>query len=83
MFAPGRVTIPSTALYGATSVTHVTIPAGVTTISKAAFYNFISLEQITFGGTQAEWGAITKLYDWKANVPASCVVKCTDGEVAI
>ncbi len=83
VFAPGRVTIPSTALYGANSVTHVTIPAGVTTISNAAFYNCTSLEQITFGGTKAEWGAITKLYDWKTNVPTSCVVKCSDGEVAI
>ena len=83
VFAAGRTTIPGLALYGANAVTHVTVPAGVTTISNNAFYKCTSLEQITFGGTKAEWGAITKMSSWKTDVPTTCIVKCTDGDIEI
>ena len=83
VFAPGRTSIPSGSLDGADLVTHVTVPASVTTISNNAFNNCKKLEQITFGGTQAQWNAITKQNNWKANVPDTCIVKCSDGDIAI
>ena len=83
VFAAGRTTIPGLALYGANAVTHVTVPAGVTTISNNAFFKCTSLEQITFGGTKAEWGAITKMSSWNTDVPTTCIVKCSDGDIAI
>ncbi|MGN0162784.1 MAG: leucine-rich repeat protein [Candidatus Ornithomonoglobus sp.] len=37
------------------SVSYLWLPAGVKTIGKYAFYNFESLEQVHFGGSEAEW----------------------------
>jgi hypothetical protein len=63
-------------------LTSVTIPASVTSIGGRAFEDCTSLSNITFQGTKAQWGKISKDYRWIYNSSAT-VVHCTDGDVPI
>ena len=41
------------------------------------------LDKIYYGGTVEQWNLITKATDWKLNIPSTCVVRCTDGDIPI
>ena len=60
----GVTTIGDYAFSGCTSLTSVTIGNLVTSIGNSAFYNCTSLTTINYTGTEAEWNAISKGYDW-------------------
>ncbi len=62
---PNSVTsIGDRAFYYCTSLTSVVIPDSVTSIGNYAFYYCRSLTSIKYRGTQAEWNAISKGYNW-------------------
>ena len=80
---PNSVTsIGNYAFFDCTGLTSITIGNGVTSIGDYAFYGCTSLTNIKFNGTIAQWNAISKVDNWKNNVPATEVV-CTDGKVSI
>ena len=78
----GVTSIGGYAFKGCTGLKSVTIPDSVTSISYSAFRDCTGLTSIKFNGTIEQWNAISKVYDWKYNVPATQVV-CTDGKVSI
>ena len=81
---PDSVTsIGELAFYGCSGLTSVTIPNSVTSIGDGEFYNCSGLKNITYKGTIAEWEKITKGYLWKDNVPTTCLIHCTDGDIKI
>ena len=61
---------------------NVTLENTLTRISFRVFEN-AALESITFKGTIAEFEAIPKDADWKAGVPGTVTVHCTDGDLSI
>lgn len=66
--------------YGLTSIT---IPKSVKSIVNFAFYYCFNLQEITFKGTIEEWNAINKGSAWNSDVPSSCVIHCSDGDITI
>ena len=78
---PANVTsIGGSAFCGCTSLYSVHIGAGVKTIGISAFKGCTSLSTITYDGTVAEWGAITKGADWNNGLGGGhYVVECNDG----
>lgn len=81
---PNSVTsIGNSAFAYCSSLTSITIPDGVTIIGMGAFQDCRSLSSITYNGTKTRWNAITKGTIWKLGVPTSCIVHCTDGDMAI
>ena len=60
------------------SLTSISIPTGVTRIGDYAFEDCSSLTSITYGGTKAQWKAITF---WNYNT-GNYTVTCTDGTVS-
>ena len=78
---PNSVTsIGESAFLDCESLTSVTIPNSVTSIKSAAFYGCRMLSSIRFGGTTAQWSAISKDFNWNESVPAAEVI-CSDGIV--
>ena len=81
---PDRVTsIGQCAFEGCTGLTSITIPDRVTSIGQCAFEGCTGLANIKFNGTIAQWRAISTGERWKQNVPSTCKVVCTDGEIPI
>ena len=79
----GVTSIGSSTFYNCTGLTSVTIGNGVTSIGERAFYNCTGLTNIKFNGTIAQWNAVSKGNYWKLDVPRTCKVVCTDGEIPI
>ena len=84
------VTIPNSvisigdyAFYGCTGLTSVIIGESVKGIGDYAVSGCRSLTSITFNGTIKQWETIGKDYKWNYNVPASCIVYCSDGKLKI
>ena len=71
------------AFKGCTGLTSVTIGNGVKSIGSEAFNGCRRLTSITFNGTRAQWNAVSKGNYWKLDVPRTCKVVCTDGEIPI
>ncbi len=71
-----------------TSMTRIYIPASVTAIDAGAFNDCAALADIDFGGTMAQWGAVTKGYkdmfgnivNWNNN-SGNYTIHCTDGDI--
>ena len=79
---PDSVTsIGNWAFDGCSSLTSIVIPDSVTSIGDVAFYNCSSLTSIQFGGTAAQWSAISFSSSWNNNT-GSYTVTCTDGTIA-
>ena len=62
------------------SLSSIVIPESVTSIGYYAFRGCTSITSINFGGTKAQWNAITKDYDWDLNT-GDYTVYCTDAEI--
>ena len=81
---PDSVTsIGNSAFAGCIELTSVTIPNSVTSIDNDAFFGCSRLKSIIFNGTIAQWNAVSKGNYWKLDVPRTCKVVCTDGEIPI
>ena len=81
---PDSVTsIGDYAFYECSGLTSVIIPDSVISIGYEAFYWCIGLSEIRFNGTISRWNAISKGSNWNFNVPSSCKVICTDGEISL
>ena len=65
------------------SLTSIEIPNSVTSIGKDAFNGCTKLKNIMYKGTIAEWKGISKWYGWKEEVPKSCIIHCTDGDIGL
>ena len=70
------------AFYNCSSLTSVTIPDSVTSIGGFAFSNCSELKNITYTGTIADWNNIDKGGGLDDGVPTTCVIHCTDGDIA-
>ena len=71
------------AFYGCSGLTSVTIPDSVTSIGGSAFDGCSGLTSITYKGTIADWKNIAKGYNWEFNLPTTCVIHCTDGDIKL
>ena len=79
---PESVTSLSAGAFGSCSaLISVTVPSSVTSIGGLAFAHCKSLASVTYKGTMAQWGAVSKGKDWNLNTPTDAVVHCTDGDV--
>ena len=59
----------------------ITIPKTITSIDRSAFGYCYGLLNITFGGTKAEWQAITKGQYWNTNT-GNYMIHCTNGNIS-
>ncbi|MCR5352712.1 MAG: leucine-rich repeat domain-containing protein, partial [Clostridiales bacterium] len=59
----------------------ITIPASVTYIGNYALARNYELEDIYFGGTKAQWGAIVFGEGWNSVMPEVYTVHCSDGDL--
>ena len=79
-----RVTsIGDSAFEGCSGLTSVTIGNRVTSIGWYAFRDCRGLTSITYKGTIADWKKIDKRSGWNENVPTTCVIHCTDGDIKL
>ena len=63
------------------SLASVTIPSSVAIIGDSVFWNCKKLKNITYTGTIADWNNIDKESNWDRDIPANCVIRCTDGSI--
>ena len=63
------------------SIVNLTIPASVVSIAADAFYGCTSLKAILYGGTKAQWNAISKASGWNTST-GSYVIRCLDGDIS-
>ncbi len=65
------------------SLTSIDIPNSVTLIGEDAFNGCTKLKNIMYKGTIAEWKDISKWHGWDEEVPKSCTIHCTDGDIGL
>ncbi|MDY6392818.1 MAG: hypothetical protein SPL80_08295 [Bacilli bacterium] len=61
-------------------LSRIYIPASITSIGGGAFDNCFKMNLIVFGGTMAQWNAITKGENWNLMLGTNQAI-CTDGTV--
>lgn len=79
---PDGVTVLSSNVFkGCSELTELTVGAGLTEIRVGALADCPKLNKIIFGGTKAEWKAVSKASGWKTpdNIITDLFVECTDG----
>ena len=81
VIADGVTSIGDEAFRDCRGLTSISIPAGVTSIGDYALEACSSLTSIQFGGTVAQWSAISFGTEWN-DVTGSYTVTCTDGTVS-
>jgi hypothetical protein len=72
--------IEASAFANCVKLTSVTIGSGVTSIGDRAFYKCSGLTDIHYGGTKAQWNAVSKGSYWNYNT-GKYTVHCTDGNI--
>ncbi len=77
----GVTTLSERALKGMPELTELTVGAGLTEICAGALADCPKLNKIIFGGTTAEWKAVSKASGWKTpdNIITDLFVECADG----
>jgi hypothetical protein len=70
----GLTSIGSWAFNVCTGLTSIALPEGLILIDGNAFYMCDSLKTINFKGTEDQWKAITKGYNWNYNCPSDMVI---------
>lgn len=77
--------ILSMAFHECRNIANLTIGNGVESIGTLAFFfNLDKLENLIYTGTKAEWNAISKPNDWKAqNKNGNIYITCRDGKVKL
>jgi hypothetical protein len=68
--------------WGCEGLSEITIPRGIKRIGEYAFRGCFLLDMIRFEGTQSEWYAITKGYNWSYESHIN-TIRCTDGDLEI
>lgn len=68
--------IGSTAFYNCDSLTSVVIPDSVTSIGDYAFAGCSNLTSIKYCGTEEQWLAINKDYDWDKEMASDYTITC-------
>lgn len=79
---PDGVTVLSSNVFnGCSELTELTVGAGLTEICEGALADCPKLNKIIFGGTKAEWKAVSKASGWKTpdNIITDLFVECADG----
>ena len=79
---PNSVTSIGGMAFWYTRIKSFFIPVNVNNIGMEAFKYCNYLEDMQYGGTIAQYKAITKEINWNSGVPAT-VVHCTDGDAPI
>lgn len=69
----GVKSIGDNVFYNCIRLTNITIPDSVTSISNS-FYNCRSLTTINYTGTEEQWNAISKNYNWNFGCPSDMVI---------
>ncbi len=64
------------------AATTVTLPRSIETIGSA-FTDCLNLMVIRYGGTVADWEAVSKATDWAAGAEMLTVIQCTDGKISV
>lgn len=72
----GVTSIQDYAFYSCTSLTSIDLPESLTSIGQYAFCSCISLKTINFKGTEDQWNAIEKGYDWNFSCPSDMQIIC-------
>lgn len=75
----GVTEIGQGAFIGCSGLQTMEIPASLTHIRYYALEGCTSLTEITYGGTKAQWAAIT-VDEWGNDVLKTAVIHCTDGD---
>lgn len=65
---------------GCTSLTSIVIPDSVTKMRGGIFSGCTSLKTINYKGTEIQWNAITKGYNWNYNCPSDLVINYNYGK---
>lgn len=68
---------------GCSYLTEISISNSVTSLGQYCFLECRSLMSINYNGTKSQFTAISKGYGWRADVPTTCIVHCTDGDYPI
>ena len=77
----GTRKIYNSAFYEGSKLRNIAIPSSVTSIGEYAFEYCNSLTSINFGGTKAQWNAISKGSNWNYET-GYYTVYCTDGTIS-
>lgn len=79
----GVIFIGNYAFKDCSELASITIENYVNSIGDYAFSGCKNLTNIYYNGTKKEWNLISKGSFWKENIPSSCIIHCSDGNLTI